>query len=181
MAGALAREFQDFHRDAEAFLDSLEENRESLYRIARRTLGCREAAEDLVQETLYCALRSRRHYDARRPIGGWLHGILQNQLKNYYARRSRDQELVEKARELRLHEEPARGSNPETLTLGKSEERELHRALKTLPAKLAEPLALYYFRGQDVRSLAANLKITEKNAKVRLHRGRKALKAILAG
>ena len=179
MAGALAREFPESHRVQDDFLEALETNRPSLYRVARRTLGCRETAEDLVQETLYCALRSRRRYDSRRPLGSWLYGILQNQLKNHYARRTRDQDLVEKARELRSRREPAKGSDPECIVLCTSAAREVRRALKAMPPKLAAPLELYYFRGHDVRGVADALEITEENAKIRLHRGRKALKAIL--
>jgi RNA polymerase sigma-70 factor (ECF subfamily) len=180
MEGALAIQFSET-QETDGFFDALETNRRNLYRVARRALGSREAAEDLVQETLFCALRSRRHYDTGRPLGSWLYGILHNQLKNHYARRSRDLDLMEKAQEIRLHQEPSRVADPESFAMDQSETSELRRALGSLPPKLAEPLKLYYFRGCDVRGLAAALEISEENAKVRLHRGRQALRDILTG
>lgn len=179
MSTSLATQTVPEEAPEELLRRSLQSYRPRLYRLARRAVESREAAEDVVQETIVCALRSRASFDPSRPAGSWLFGILRNQLKNHYARRSRELELLRCAAEADPIRAPEGDGNPESLALENSRTRELHDALQRLPERFAKPLRLYYFRGYDVRSLARHLAISPENAKVRLHRGRRALKELL--
>ncbi len=62
--------------DAEAFLQLLEANRDTLYRQARRHVWDQNAAEDVLQEAIFEGLRSFHRFERGTNFGGWMMRIL---------------------------------------------------------------------------------------------------------
>jgi RNA polymerase sigma factor (sigma-70 family) len=56
----------------------------------------------------------------------------------------------------------------------------LYTALDRLPEKHRVPLALYYLDGEDSKSVARELDISENGVHTRLSRARRALRKLLA-
>jgi RNA polymerase sigma-70 factor (ECF subfamily) len=55
-------------------------------------------------------------------------------------------------------------------------EREVRRAVRTLPARYREALVLFYFCEMDLAAAASRLGVPEGTLKARLHRGRAMLR-----
>jgi RNA polymerase sigma factor (sigma-70 family) len=72
-----------------------------LFRMARRALGTREDAEDVVQAVFIAAWRGRSGFDpARSPIPAWLTGITRHHIADALAARSRNTKLIDTERTL---------------------------------------------------------------------------------
>ena len=72
--------------DPERWVD---EHGDCLYRYALVRVRVPEVAEDLVQETLLAALRSREKFGGRSSERSWLVGILKNKIVDYYRKLGR--------------------------------------------------------------------------------------------
>lgn len=66
-----------------------------LYKIAYVRLGNASVAEDVVQETLLGAWKSRERYDGSRPVKYWLRGILKHKIVDHIRKASRGEVAIE--------------------------------------------------------------------------------------
>ena len=57
---------------------------DGLLRFALTRVGCRDTAEDLVQEAFLAAWQSRSTFDGRASLGTWLIGILRRKIADHY-------------------------------------------------------------------------------------------------
>jgi RNA polymerase sigma-70 factor, ECF subfamily len=132
----------------------------ALMRLGYVLCGSRGVAEELVQETM---LRAFRHWsriaDYERP-GAWARRVLCNLAT------SRGRRLTAEARALsRMRERP-----PEPAL--SAESMELWNAVRALPARQAQVIALAYAEDRSVADIAALLGIAEGTVKAVLHRAR---------
>jgi DNA-directed RNA polymerase specialized sigma24 family protein len=67
----------------------VDEHGDCLYRYALVRVRGAEVAEDLVQETLLAAVRSREKFGGRSSERSWLVGILKNKIVDYYRKLGR--------------------------------------------------------------------------------------------
>ena len=67
----------------------VDEHGDCLYRYALVRVRVPEVAEDLVQETLLAAVRSREKFGGRSSERSWLVGILKNKIVDYYRKLGR--------------------------------------------------------------------------------------------
>ena len=74
-----ARDRARFEEEALALADQV-------YRVARRLVGSREEAEDLVQETLIGIHSRRATYDPNQPFTAWVYGIARYKLIDEFRR-----------------------------------------------------------------------------------------------
>jgi RNA polymerase sigma-70 factor (ECF subfamily) len=155
---ALAPVFEDFY-DAEFV---------PLRRLAYVLTGSAVVAEDLVQETM---LRVYSHWSRVATYdkpGAWARRVLCNLAT------SRGRRLRAEARALvRLRGGRAHGAAP------RPESAELWGALRALPPRQAQAMALYYVDDLPVGEIAALLECPAGTVKALLHRGRAALAAQL--
>src|ERR1051325_3490338 len=75
---AETRRIAEVARDRVRFEEEALELADQVYRVARRLVGSREEAEDLMQETYARAFRSWRSYTPGTNLRAWLLGILTN-------------------------------------------------------------------------------------------------------
>ncbi len=131
-------------------------------------------AEDLLQETFLQIHRSRHTYAAPRPVEPWAFGVARHVYLmdcRAWARRRRLE--VESDEELPDLPVPSASEGSEDRAV-------LRRAVAGLPAERREPLLLHHVWGFSFQEIAGMLGIREGAAKVRAHRARKQLQALLA-
>ena len=150
-----------------------------------RVGGDSHRCEEVVQETLVCALRQLERYDPARSgdnIFPWLTGLARNEIRRAWNEQRHsisletlwtriDGELLPLYE--RLEAEPL-----DDELLRREETCELVNAtLSQLPSHYREALEAKYMRGLSVRDLAALWHSTEKAVESQLSRARKAFRA----
>jgi RNA polymerase sigma-70 factor (ECF subfamily) len=143
-------------------------------RIRSYLLGqCRDAslADDLVQETFMQLHRSRRTYEAGRPVTPWVFAIARHVFLMH--RRSG-------GRRLRFHEafsaEIRSGDIPHDEVRALADRDEVRRALDGIPADQRRALVMHHVEGWSFAEIASRLGIRVNAAKTRAFRGMRKLK-----
>jgi RNA polymerase sigma-70 factor, ECF subfamily len=157
-----------------------------LLAVARRVLRSEEDARDCVQEAFVQAFRGIQRFEERSSLGSWLHRIVVNAaLMKIRSREQRREDSLEElmpqfdAEDLRA--EPEALSTPLEALLESSQVRQLvHRSIDRLPDGYRYVLIARDIEGYNIEETAALLGLTAGTVKVRLHRARAALKALLA-
>lgn len=164
--------------------EALEVERERLVRYCARTTGNRDAAEDLAQETLLEAWRSLDRLRDADGLTPWLRAIARHVCLRWC--RARGKDVAHVANERRddapgvLDAMPSPDPDP-LLDLEREELATLlDRALRLLPLDTREALVASYVHERPQAELAAQLRLSEGALRVRLHRGKLALRQILA-
>ena len=122
-------------------------------------------AEDATQEILLKGMLKRAPSDDAGQVRGWLARVARNQCIDLLRRRKR--------------QAPAIAAPPPSSRQEADAEFELQQAVRHLPAELRVPLLLYYFDGQDAKSVAATLGISHSGACQRLRMARQQLHQLL--
>ena len=171
--------------DPEADPESwLTDHGNALFAFARRRVGSDAAAEDLVQDTLLSAWRSRDGFRGDASVRTWLIAILRRKVVDHYRRSAREGAMVSLSQFFgpeggRL--EPVRRDAiaPE----GPLEAAELRADLAAcadgLPPTLAGAFVLREIDGKNAETVCQELGITPSNLWARLHRARLWMRACL--
>jgi len=177
----IARQARDrvrFEEEALALADQV-------YRVARRLVGSREEAEDLVQETYARAFRSWQSFTPGTNLRAWLFRILTN-LNVDRARRSQrapDMHPLEES-DYYLANKLASAGGEEVLEQEQVVERlsqdSVVRALSDIPPQFRDVVVLVDIGDFTYADAAQILDIPIGTVMSRLHRGRRALKSHLA-
>ena len=170
-----------------AFERLVREHGGRLLAVARRFLRDEEEARDAVQEGFLSAFRSIDGFEQGSRLSTWLHRIVVNAcLMRLRARRRKPEEPIE---ELLPqfdedghqvgHPTPEWEGSAETL-LARSETRAIVRkAIDRLPDRYRAVLLLRDIEELSTEDAARLLDITANAVKIRLHRARQALRALL--
>lgn len=138
-----------------------------LYRLAYSHLSSAHDAEDAVADVFVKYIQSQPLFRDESHEKAWLIRVLINQCK--------DQQRRSAVRAYTPLEDVAQiKSAPE-------ESKELLQAVQRLPEKNRTAMLLHYFEGFSLEETAAILKTTVPAVKMRLMRGRTALKSLLKG
>lgn len=173
-------------RDTGAFEAVLAAERARLVRLCARITGDADAAEDLAQETLVEAWRALGRLRDPDGLSPWLAAIARNVCLRWA--RGRGRELSQRTEiaagpnglPLALDDLPD-GDEDIAVDLERGELTELlDRALALLPAQTRTALVESYVYERPQGELAARLGLSEGALRVRLHRGRLALRHALA-
>jgi RNA polymerase sigma factor (sigma-70 family) len=151
---ALAAQFDDFY----------EAEYQPLLRLAYVLTGSTTVAEELVQETMLRAYRHWSKVSAYDKPGAWGRRVLINLAT------SRGRRLTAEARALvRFRGGHAPVAEP------RAENAEVWAALRKLPARQAQAMALFYVEDLAIGDIASLLECPEGTVKALLHRGRQTL------
>lgn len=146
-------------------LDEIEAAIPGLRAYARALLRDREAADDLVQDTLEAAVARAGQWRGEGSLRGWLCRILLNRFRDGYRRRAA-------APVLALVAEPSAPPQAEArLALA-----EVHAAMGRLPDDQRAALLLVALQGLSLAEAAAALGVAEGTLASRLARARAALR-----
>jgi RNA polymerase sigma-70 factor, ECF subfamily len=180
-ARRIAREARDrvrFEEEALSFADQV-------YRVARRLVGSREEAEDLVQETYARAFRSWRSFTAGTNMRAWLLRILTNLNLDRGRRiqRTPDLQPLEES-DYYLANQIASAGGEEVLDQDRVVERlsqdSVVKALSDVSPQFRDVVVLVDIGDFTYADAAQILDIPIGTVMSRLHRGRRALKQKLA-
>ena len=155
-----------------AFLQELSAHLRAFLR--RRLLGLPDEVEDLVQESLLAIHNQRHIYDTGQPLTAWVHAIAKYKLVDLLRRRARRDLLTDP-----LDDELGLSSAAETEAA--DARRDLGKLLQQLPERQRLPIVHMKLEGLSVAETARLTGMSESAVKVGVHRGLKALAAIIRG
>lgn len=173
-----ARDRVRFEEEALAFADQV-------YRVARRLVGSREEAEDLVQETYARAFRSWRSYTPGTNMRAWLLRILTNLNvdRGRKLQRSPDLQPLEEG-DYYLANKLAESAGEQVLdqerVVEQLSQNSVVSALSSLPHDFRDVVVLVDIGEFSYADAAQILDIPLGTVMSRLHRGRRLLKQQLA-
>lgn len=149
-----------------------------LPRLVRRQLVSSEQVEDIVQDTLLTIHRVRDTYDPERPLVPWLAAIARRRAIDARRRLARINTWEQVSPDqLETFPDPRADWHVELIDLDQ-QQKWLHRALRHLPRKQREAVALMKIRGLSVAEAAIVSGQSVGAIKVNMHRAQQALRAL---
>lgn len=155
--------------------------------VTRRILHDEEDARDAVQDAFVSAFRARHQFSANSRVSTWLHRIAVNSalMRLRTRRRKREDpidELLPTFQNDGHHQERFRSwADQPDVAVARAETRaHVREAIDRLPESYRVVLMLRDIEGLDTDETAKMLSITPNAVKIRLHRARLALRALVA-
>ena len=164
--------------DRAAFDDLVRATYADAYTLAYRLVGNEEDARDVVQEAYLRAYKSLKKFREDAAFSTWLYRIVANCASTALGKRTRTRhELLDE--ETSVIEDVRVESDPVAHNEAVAERDRLTRALEELPDALRSVVVLRDVYDLPHEAIAAELGISEANAKVRRHRARRKLRETL--
>lgn len=158
--------------DREAYRALLENVSGELRALLQRRLSAPIEVDDVLQEVLLTLHRARHTYDPARPFDPWLHAIARNAAVDAF-RRARGR--------LRWERLADDGAAPEVPGADSGRETALAQVLARLPRAQRSAIEMVKLEGLSVAEAARRAGIAPGTMRVRVHRGYRALRALLLG
>ena len=155
-----------------AFLKDLSTHLRAFFRVRLSRLP--DEVEDLVQEALLAVHNQRHTYDPGEPLTAWVHAIARYKLVDLYRRRA-----VRDALNDPLDDELDVFASSDTEAA--DARRDLAKLLERLPDQQRLPIVHMKLQGLSVVETARATGMSESAVKVGVHRGLKALAAMIRG
>lgn len=155
-----------------AFLRELSAHLRAFLR--KRLVRMPDEVEDLVQESLLAIHNQRHTYDAGQPLTAWIHAIAKYKLVDLLRRRAKRELLTDPFDE---EFDLASAADAEAADA----RRDLGKLLLLLPERQRLPIVHMKLEGLSVAETARLTGMSESAVKVGVHRGLKALAAMIRG
>jgi RNA polymerase sigma-70 factor (ECF subfamily) len=179
-----ARRLAEESRDRVRFEEEALGLSDQVYRVARRLVGSREEAEDLMQETYARAFRSWRSYQPGTNLRAWLLRILTNLNidRGRRAQRAPDTQPLEEGDYYLFNKlaEADGGNVDEERVVERLSQDSVVSALSAVPHDFRDAIVLVDIGDFTYQDAAQILDIPVGTVMSRLHRGRRILKRELA-
>lgn len=178
-----ARRLATEARDRVRFEEEVLELADQVYRVARRLVGTREEAEDLVQDTYARAFRSWRSYTPGTNLRAWLMRILTNLNIDRGRRQQRtpDMQPMEEGDYFLYNRlEETTGGEDEARIVERLSQDSIVSALSSVPHDFRDVIVLVDIGDFSYQEAALILDVPIGTVMSRLHRGRRILKSELA-
>ena len=137
----------------------------------RRLASLPDEVEDLVQEALIAVHNQRHTYDPDLPLTAWVHAIAKYKYVDLVRRRAGREALNDP-----LDDDEAFAASDHDAADAK---RDLRKLLATLPGRHRLPIELVKVEGLSVAEAAQRTGMSESAVKIGIHRGLKALGALI--
>ncbi len=144
--------------------------------LAYRLLGWRQDAEDVVQEVFIAAFKGLKRFRGACSLRTWLFTITISKCRTQRYRR------LLRFRQVTMDEEdlhPSSERGAEGPVLDAENALRVRKAVRNLPAKYREAVALRYLQGMEIADICTLLRISNNVLQVRLNRARKQLREVL--
>jgi RNA polymerase sigma-70 factor, ECF subfamily len=180
-----ARQLATDARDRVRFEEEALSLSDQVYGVARRLVGSREEAEDLVQETYARAFRSWRSFQPGTNLRAWLFRILTNLNidRGRKVQRTPDMQPLEESDYFlynKLEESTTDGTPDQRRVVERLSQNDAVTALADLPHDFRDVVLLVDLADFTYSDAAQILDIPIGTVMSRLHRGRRMLKRTLA-
>jgi RNA polymerase sigma-70 factor, ECF subfamily len=180
-----ARQLATDARDRVRFEEEALSLSDQVYGVARRLVGSREEAEDLVQETYARAFRSWRSFQPGTNLRAWLFRILTNLNidRGRKVQRTPDMQPLEESDYFlynKLEESTTDGTPDQRRVVDRLSQNDAVTALADLPHDFRDVVLLVDLADFTYSDAAQILDIPIGTVMSRLHRGRRMLKRTLA-
>ena len=152
-----------------------------LWRHAKRLTGRRDAAWDVLQETLLAIVRSLHRLDDPALFRTWAYRIATNKSADWTRKQQRDRKLTEAVanngdpRSLRVQQQRDFDSTDEP----NHDVKRLHSAMRELSGDRQTILVMHYLDGMRIAEIAVALDVPAGTVKSRLYHARQQLKELL--
>lgn len=156
----------------QGFLQELSAHLRAFFR--RRLVRLPDEIEDLVQEVLLAVHNQRHTYDPDQPLTAWIHAIARYKLVDMLRRRAGREALNDP-----LDDEAELLSASDTEAM--DARRDVAKLLGQLPDRQRLPIFYVKLEGLSVTEAAHATGMSESAIKVGVHRGLKALAALIRG
>ncbi|MFB9264056.1 sigma-70 family RNA polymerase sigma factor [Bradyrhizobium erythrophlei] len=156
-----------------ALLERLSRHLRAYYKNKLTKIGRGAAeAEDLVQEAVLAIHIHRHTYDPAEPLTPWVHAIARYKLIDFLrrTRSSRADVPIDHADDITAHDDHG----------GAESNLDVRRLLKLLPANMQCAIEAVKLDGLSTAEAARRCGLSESGVKVSVHRGLKALAALIA-
>ncbi|MCS3871564.1 RNA polymerase sigma-70 factor (ECF subfamily) [Chryseobacterium ginsenosidimutans] len=168
-----------------------------LYAFAIKRVNSKEEAEDLVQETFFCACKGYEQFKGECSLKTWLTKILKNKIIDYYRKKSSNQKYevylsdTEESFENAFFDENNYGrwkenihknyvsENTDSYVLSKEFYHILEFCLQKLPPKLKPVFIAKYILDEDAEKICKEFNITPSNYWTLLFRSKTLLRSCL--
>lgn len=171
-------------READACTCFVKRYAPMVYGRALRLLGDADEAEGVLQQTFIKACERFQDFAGESSMGTWLYRIATNEALMRLRRRRPQVEIDSLAEVLDADQSPqptvARPPDPASAALGGELRTAIDAALAALPETLRVVFVLREIDGLSTEETARQLGLGESAVKVRLHRARQRLRALLA-
>ncbi len=152
----------------EALASAYDKHSDMLFRLALAQLGNSEDAMDAVHDVFLKFFDIRPDFKDSEHERAWFIRSTVNRCHDIqHHKKIRSHPSLDEIGDVAAH-----GDNGE-------EPRQLYRALSALPEKYSSVITLHYLEGFSVEEIASMLRITQSGIKMRLSRGREALKKLI--
>ena len=152
--------------DKAQFKRLVEEHYQYVFAVCFSILVNEHDAEDMAQETLLRGFLKRDDLDNVGQFRPWITRVARNLCVDLLRNKK--------------HRKPSR-QDPKPVSQQETETQvDLELAIKRLPGELRIPLLMYYFDGQNARSIATHLNISHSNACQKLKRARRRLHELIS-
>ncbi|MBS0455099.1 MAG: sigma-70 family RNA polymerase sigma factor [Proteobacteria bacterium] len=155
-----------------AFLEQLSRHLRAF--LGKRLFGWPDDVEDLVQECLLAMHNQRHTYQSDQPLTAWVHAIARYKMIDLLRSKSVREALhdpIDDAQDLFAGDDASVGDA----------RRDLQTLLATLPERQREAIVRTKLEGLSVADTASLTGMSESAVKVNVHRGLKALAAVIKG
>jgi RNA polymerase sigma factor (sigma-70 family) len=146
-----------------------------VYAFLLRLSGSPGAAEDLLQETFFHAIRGAATYRGESPPATWLCAIARRQYATQVKRWGRERD---RRGEVDFALLPAPGEEPESAAVRTELRRQIDRIMQALPEGQRIALLLRDADGLPYETIAEMLGLSLANVKVTIHRARLRFRAL---
>jgi RNA polymerase sigma factor (sigma-70 family) len=160
--------------DRAALAELLGRHRPMLLALCRRALGDAGLAEDAAQEAALQAMLGLDRLERPERFGAWLGGIGLNVCRRWLRERGRERWSLGAVL-------GGRAAPPDELAEAAAAAEQVRAAVRGLPPGQRSAVVLFHLAGLTHREVAALLGIGVGAVKARLHKGRAALRGLLAG
>lgn len=164
--------------DEQAWKELVEATHRDVYTLCLRILGNPADAQEATQDVFLKVWRNLSSFRGEAMFSTWLYRVASNTAISKHRKRKRQRVNESGVDDEVLAQIPSPGS-VESAAGAKVEVERLEEALALLPEGLREAVVLKDVYGLNIAEIAAEQKISETAAKVRVHRGRKKLKEIM--
>ena len=168
MVASLGGDARAYH----ALLAALSGHLRAFFR--RRLAALPDELEDLVQDTMLAVHNQRHTYEPGQPLTAWVHGIARYKLIDLYRRRATREALTDV-----LDEEMEVFASQDHEAM--DAKRDVGKLLEQLPDRHRLPIQYVKLDGLSVAEAAQKSGMSESAVKVGVHRGLKALAALIKG